>query len=173
MKDSNRKTGAKKERPRPTRLQIKVGPERIILGDGLQPFMFQTKKGALFLQAQTSPTPGFEKAAKNPIPGYGHFANVVSRNHGKTWDRALPPPWNNRLAYFMGAYTTLSDGTILMVEWKGDSTSEEGIFQAWLWESKDDLATIEGPSLAPIDLPEGKSFEFDDSGSAASGMRFH
>ena len=51
-------------------LRVKVGPERIVLGDGLQPFMFQTKKGTLFLQAQTSPTPGFRIAATNPIPGY-------------------------------------------------------------------------------------------------------
>src|SRR5688572_12613656 len=69
----------------PTALRVKVGPERIILGDGLQPFGFRTRKGTLYLQAQTSPTPGFKLASNNPIPGYGHFASVVSRNHGKTW----------------------------------------------------------------------------------------
>src|ERR1051325_11129965 len=97
MNDLKKKIGVSKRGPAPARLRIKVGPERIILGDGLQPFMFQTNKGTLFLQAQTSPTPGFKIAATNPIPGYGHFASVVSRNHGKTWDRWLPEPWKKRL----------------------------------------------------------------------------
>ena len=99
-------------------------------------------------------------------------ASVVSRNHGKTWDRWLPEPWTKRVAYFVGAYTTLSDGTIQMVEWIPVPTSKAGIFQAWLWESKDELQTIEGPILVPIEVPQAKSLGFDDHGSPADGFRF-
>ena len=172
-KDPKKKSGATKKSVVTTALRVKVGPERIILGDGLQPFMFQTKKGTLFLQAQTSPTPGFKIAATNPIPGYGHFASVVSRNHGKTWGRWLPEPWTKRLAYFEGAYTALSDGTIQMVEWIADCTSKKGIFHAILWESKDDLETIKGPIMATIDLPQAKAGGFDDHGNPYSGLCFH
>lgn len=161
----------KRKNARP--LRIKIGPEKIILGDGLQPFMFQTKQGTLFLQAQTSPTPGFKIAGKNPFPGYGHFASVVSRNHGKTWDRWLPDPWKRHLAYFMGAYTNLSDGTIQMMEWAAVPASQHGIFEARLWVSRDDLHTIEGPIPARAELPQAKEMGFDDQGNPASGFRFH
>src|SRR5438132_13997153 len=76
MKSATPRTGSQKtvtgSKSANSSLRVKVGPERIILGDGLQPLMFQTKKGTLFLQAQTSPTPGFKPAKKNPISGYGH-----------------------------------------------------------------------------------------------------
>ena len=104
-------------------MSIQVGPERIVLTDGLQPFLFRTSKGTLFLQAQYTAPAGFVYAAKDMIPGGGVYGNVLSRDGGKTWARWVPEAWKDVMPYFEGTFTELADGTLLMVEWvaKGPS----------------------------------------------------
>jgi hypothetical protein len=72
----------------------------------------------------------------------------------------------------VGAATALSDGTVLLVEWIADGPDAEGNFTAWLWESCDDLETLEGPLAATVHLPQAKT-GYDDGGHPYTGVTFH
>ena len=63
-----------------------VGPELILLADGLQPFMFRTGSGAIVVQAEMSYPPGAIQQDKDPYPGLP--GTVVSRDNGATPSRA-------------------------------------------------------------------------------------
>src|SRR4051812_19290315 len=76
---------------------VELGPERVIFSDGLQPFLFRTSSGTLFVQAQLQFPPGYVPPAKNAYPGIP--GNVISRDGGQTWARwrmkrrdQAPPP---------------------------------------------------------------------------------
>jgi len=161
------------KRKTPGRLNVRVEAERMVLSDGLQPFMFRSWKGTMFLQAQFTAPPGFKAAGVNVIPGDGICGNVISRDAGNSWQRWHPKEWSKRQPFFEGAFTQLRDGTILMVEWIADVTKKAGKFEARLWESKDDLKTLRGPITALIDLPQAKAGGYDDGGRPYSGVTFH
>ncbi|OGV68568.1 MAG: hypothetical protein A2269_01340, partial [Lentisphaerae bacterium RIFOXYA12_FULL_60_10] len=155
------------------KLNVRVGAERIVLTDGLQPFMFRSRRGTIFLQSQLTAPPGFKAVAVNVIPRDGIGGNVISRDNGRTWQRWHPKAWSKRQPYFEGAYTQLRDGTILLMEWIAGMTKHPGKFEARLWESADDLKTLRGPIIAPVDLPQAKAGGYDDGGRPYSGVTFH
>jgi hypothetical protein len=154
------------------KLRVDVGPERIVLTDGLQPFIFQSAKGTLFVQAQMNPPPGYKPPPKNAIPG-GLPGSAISRDNGQSWRRWWPEHVEDALPmYYEGAAATLTDGTILLIEWIADGPTETGDFLGQIWESQDDFETLQGPTPATIRLPQAKG-GFDDGGHPYSGVTFH
>src|SRR5688572_10361130 len=156
--------------PRP-RLTVSVGPERIVLTDGLQPFLFSTRAGTLVAQAQLTYPPNHVHAERDWYPGLP--GTVVSRDGGKSWRRWLPSPelrtgphqggevgehhgWRHGARglgpIFEGAATQLRDGTILVLNYATDGPSSEGTWWAKLWESDDDFTTVRGPIYVTIDM---------------------
>ena len=154
-------------------LRIQVGPERIVLVDGLQPFLFRSRQGTVFVQAQLTAPPGFKPRAKDVIPGDGTCGNVISRDNGKTWERYVPDAWRKQMPFFEGAYTQLRDGTILFAEWIARGPTARGEFGICLWESKDDLKSWRGPIRGKLVMPQAKRGGFDDGGRPYSGLTFH
>lgn len=172
-------------------MKCDVGPERIILTDGLQPYVFRTGQGALFCQAQLSFPPGYRPPAENAFPGLP--GNVISRDGGRSWQRwAYPPPQDEsealktgRGSYWdqvtttaqlgptiEGAAAALRDGTVLMLDWVGRGPDEQGWFEGRLWESGDDLATLAGPVPWRVHLPQAKAGR-DDGGHPFRAVCIH
>ena len=155
------------------KLRVAVGPERIVLTDGLQPFLFRGPKGTLFLQAQYTAPHDFVPPSKDMIPGGGWYGNVISRDGGKTWERYLPDAWKKRQLFFEGAYTQLRNGAILFIEWIARGPKGSGHFEIPIWVSKDDLKTMRGPIIGKLHMPQAKRGGFDDGGHPYSGLTFH
>lgn len=170
-------------------MPITLGPERHIFSDGLQPFVILTDKGTLLVQAQLRFPPGFIPAEKNAYPGIP--GNAVSRDGGKTWTRwyyktktdkpfapTENPAWNVLLTptqigpIFEGAALQITRGPVLIQEWVAQGPSDDGWFDAQVWESHDDLDTLDGPFPSRIHLPLAKG-GFDDGGRPYSGLTFH
>lgn len=170
-------------------MPIDVGPERQVFSDALQPFMLVTGQGTIFIQGQLRFPPGYQPPAANAYPGIP--GNVISRDGGKTWtrwkyerpgDAAYRPTGQPAVdAYltrpevgpiFEGAAVALRDGTVLIHEWIAQGPDAGGTYTSRLWESRDDLATLEGPFATRVHLPEGKG-GFDDCGHPYSGLTFH
>lgn len=154
-------------------LRIQVGPERMVLVDGLQPFLFRSRRGTMFLQAQLSIPPGYVKSRELDSVGGYPCGNVLSRDNGRTWQRWAPKEWQRRPPFFEGAFTQLRDGTILMLEWVARPGRRRGVLTGKLWESKNDLATLRGPISVAVHVPRAKSRGFDDGGHLYLGHRFH
>ena len=168
-------------------IQVEVGPERIVLTDGLQPFMVRSESGAIWTMAQTTPPPGLVLPARNVmglVPAY-----IISRDGGRSWQRwqttamqeartgaselALPETrFRLGMPMFEGAATALRDGTVLLMEWIADGPDEHGNFTGQVWESHDDLATFQGPYPSMIPLPQAK-IGYDDCGNPYTGVTFH
>jgi hypothetical protein len=153
--------------------RVTVGPERMVLTDGLQPFMFRSSKGTLFLQAQFTGPPGFKCRPKDVIPGDGTCGNVISRDNGKTWQRYVPDVWRQQMPYFEGSYGELRDGTILLVEWIGRGPSPRGDFRIHLWESDDEMRSWRGPVAGRLHMAQAKTRGYDDGGRPYSGLTLH
>jgi hypothetical protein len=168
-------------------VRVEVGPERIVLTDGLQPFMVRSASGAIWVMAQTTAPPGFVLPPRNAmalVPGY-----VVSRDGGRTWrrwqtlamkDATVGPGelglqetrFRLGMPMFEGAAMALCDGTVLLMEWIADGPDEAGNFTAHVWESHDDLETFAGPYPSIIPLPQAK-IGYDDCGHPYTGVTFH
>jgi hypothetical protein len=71
-----------------------------------------------------------------------------------------------------GAGAVLQDGTVLICEWIADGPDEQGNFTMHTWESRDNLATLEGPFPGIIPLPQAK-IGYDDCGHPYTGVTFH
>lgn len=151
-------------------LRVELGPERIIFTDGLQPFMFRSRKGTLWFQAGTTPPVGWVAPQKNVAPP---VANLVSRDNGKTWKRAcLRPDQGMGPVVLGGECLSLADGREYLLEWMADGPDAKGEWRGRYWESHDDLATLEGPKTTTIHLPQARG-GFDDSDQPYSGMTIH
>ncbi|MBI3920409.1 MAG: exo-alpha-sialidase [Armatimonadetes bacterium] len=153
-----------------SRLKVDVGPERIVLTDGLQPFMFRTDSGTLFAQAQLSFPYNYIRPEKNAFPGLP--GNVLSRDGGDTWTRWRAAPDQGIGPVIEGAAISLKDGPELIIDWICDGPSTGGAFTGQLWESHDDMATIDGPKPMTVHLPQARG-GFDDGGHPYSGVTFH
>lgn len=148
-----------------------IGPERIVLTDGLQPFGFKTQAGTVVVQAQLSIPPSVPKPAKNAYPGLP--GTVVSRDGGRSWTHWRPAADQGDGPLIEGAVTQLRDGTILLLNWIADEPGTDG--RSWtgkLWESRDDFRTVTGPVPFTIDMPQAKT-GYDDGGHPYSGITFH
>jgi hypothetical protein len=53
--------------------------ERMVLADGLQPFLFRSRRGTIFLQAQLSTPLGYVKTKEHYTVGNYPCGNVLSR----------------------------------------------------------------------------------------------
>jgi len=150
-------------------LRVTVGPERIILPDGLQPFMFQSRNGTLVVQGQMPEPPGFIAPNRNWgwIPG-----NVRSADGGETWQAWTPTTKQGMGPIFEGEATQLENGRTLILEWTAEGPKEGGYFFAKLWESHDEWQTLTGPMQAKIHLPDAIQ-GFDDGGHPMPGIWLH
>lgn len=149
---------------------VDIGPERIVLTDGLQPFAYRTPAGTLLLQAQASLPPGYQFNTINQYPGL--IATVISRDDGMSWTRWAPTPEQGEGPVTEGAFTTLADGTLLVMNWIAVPTADDGRWGVSLWESNDDFRSVRGPISAVIDLPQA-TMGYDDGGHPYSGVTFH
>jgi len=151
-------------------LELTIGLEQMMLPGGLQPFMFQSGKGTLIVQAQMPFPAGYVQPAKNAYPGYP--GNIRSTDLGKSWKPWKPTSEQGAGPIFEGNVTQLKDGTILIVEWIAEGPEPDEYFRGKLWESRDDWETLTGPFQAKVFLPQAKS-GFDDGGRPYGGVNFH
>lgn len=149
---------------------LKVGPERMVLTDGLQPFAFKGAGDTIVVQAQLTFPPGYEPPAHNSFPGLP--GNAVSRDGGQTWQRWKPKPEQGLGPVIEGSAKLLRDGTILLLDWIADVPDESGKWRGQLWESHDNFETVQGPINCTIDMPLAKA-GYDDGGHPYSGVTFH
>ncbi len=157
------------EAPVDQSLRVEVGPEKIVFTDGLQPILFRTNKGTLFVQAATTPPPGWVPPQQNvfPIPG-----RVVSRDGGQTWKRLWLKDTQGVGPITEGNCAELSDGRIVLYESIAGGPTSKGEWGGRCWESRDDLVTLDGPHPMVIHLPQGRG-GFDDGGHPYSGLTLH
>jgi len=141
-----------------------LGPEKIILKDGSQPFMFVSAKGTLVVQAQRP------RRVSTDFPGI--YSTIVSRDGGMTWPSWSPAKSQAEGPFFEGSVVHLKDGTILILEWVARGPQGNGNFIGKIWESGNDWKTISGPFEAKFFLPEGKG-GFDDGGNPVDGIFLH
>lgn len=149
-------------------MQITLGTERIVMTDGLQPYLFRSSKGTLYIQAQLTPPPGYKPPEKNAFPGVA--GNAVSRDNGQTWVR-----WSaagDPTFFIEGAFLERSDGTIAIFEWVAAGPDENHNFTGRFWESRDDLQTLQGPIALTAHVPNSKP-GFDDGGHPYHALTFH
>ena len=172
-------------------LKVTVGAERMILCDGLQPFMIATPKGTVFVQAQLSFPPGYVPPPENAYPGIP--GNVISRDGGKTWSLWRYKPkhdeadelksgtggyWDSVTTTaqvgptFEGSAVGLRDGSVLILDWIARGPDEQGYFEGTLWESHDDLETVVGPTPWRVHLPQAKAGN-DDGGHPFRAICMH
>jgi len=157
---------------------VEIGPEQIVLTDGLQVYMFQTSKGTLVAMAQLSLPPGYQLPERNVFPSIPGW--IISRNQGKSWQRWSPKGVVPSSAYepvapgprFEGTATELKDGTVMLLEWIADGPLPDGNWTGSLWESRDDCGTLQGPIPVTVHLPQAKT-GYDDSGRPGSSICFH
>ncbi|HVF09317.1 MAG TPA: sialidase family protein [Abditibacteriaceae bacterium] len=145
-------------------MKINIGPEKVILPGGLQPFMFQLKTGRLVVQAQ------LETPLGTMFPG--RWATLVSDDGGASWQ-----PWSRAdvtggSPFFEGCATHLSDGLAILLEWSARGPQPDGCWIARLWESHDNWDTAQGPFEARIPLPMAKG-GFDDDGHPVPELFLH
>ncbi|MCC6124064.1 MAG: exo-alpha-sialidase [Pirellulales bacterium] len=144
------------------RLKIIVGPERKVLPDGLQPFMFLSREGTLVVQAQL-PTGTTE------FPG--RWGTVRSTDGGRIWKTWEAAKTQGGGPFIEGSAAQLKDGTILILQWAARGP-KDGYFIGKLWESRDDWRTLAGPTDARFHLPQGKG-GFDDGGNPVDELFLH
>jgi hypothetical protein len=150
-------------------LKVEIGPERIILPGGLQPFMFQSKKGTLLVEGMMPEPPGFVA----PNLNWGWFTEFIrSTDGGNTWKTWLPRPAQGRGPVFEGDGVQLKDRTILILEWTAEGPKEGGYLFGKLWESHDEWQTLSGPTEAKIYLPDAIT-GYDGGGRPMPGIWLH
>jgi hypothetical protein len=145
-------------------MKITIGPEKVILPGGLQPFMFRLNTGRLIVQAQ------LEGPADMPFPG--RWATIVSDDNGGSWQPLSKPESTGGSPFFEGCAVHLADGTVLLLEWSARGPQPGGYWFARLWESTDNWKTLQGPIEARILLPQAKG-GFDDDGHPVPEVFLH
>lgn len=151
-------------------MKIDVGPERMVLTDGLQPFMFRTSKGTIFVQAQLSYSSNYKRPEANVYPGPP--GSAVSRDDAATWTRWFPTPEQEPGPCIEGAVVELTGGEVMLIDWIAEGPDEKGTFIGKRWVTRDDFTTIEGPEACTITIPNGKA-GFDDGGHPYRALTFH
>lgn len=145
-------------------LSLTIGPARRILPDAQQPFLLQARGGRLLLTGQL-PAP-----AGTPFPG--PWAAMVSDDAGQSWRRWQQPEIPGGSPFHEGCGAPLADGTFLLLSWSARGPSATGAWVAQRWESRDDLASFQGPYPARLHLPQAKG-GFDDDGNPVPEVFLH
>lgn len=150
--------------------QVDIGQEKIILTDGLQPYVFRTAARRLVVQAQLSFPPGYQPLSANQFPGI--IATIVSDDNGKNWRRWLPVLDQGDGPLTEGTGTLLRDGTLMLINWVATRSNPTAPWAGSLWESRDNFTTVEGPIPFTIEIPLAKA-GFDDGGHPYPAITFH
>lgn len=151
------------------RLNLKFSKEKMILNDGLQPFMLSTSKGTLIVQSQIS---------KKPLPQERIFypyamSTVVSRDGGNRWTE-FPLKAGDNGVNVEGGIIQLRDGTILALETYITPSKEPGKGLSLMWYSNDDYHTLQGPVDITFNIPGADFYSStDDGGRSHVAMRLH
>jgi BNR repeat-like domain/BNR/Asp-box repeat len=145
-------------------LKVTLGPERLVLNDGSQPYLFMSAKGTLVVQAQRP------RLVSTDYPGV--YGTVVSRDGGKTWQSWSPTKNQAEGPFIEGSVAQMKDGSILILEWVARGPESGGNFRGKIWRSDNEWKTITGPFEARFYLPEGKG-GFDDGGNPVDGLFVH
>jgi hypothetical protein len=151
------------------RLRLEFGEERLVLAGGLQPSMLVMKSGAIVVQGQLPEKPVLTERMHYPYA----LGTVVSRDEGKTWTRLPLKPGENGLN-MEGGIVQLRDGAILSLDTymiPSRQNAERAI--GWLYVSRDDWKTVEGPLDAVFDLPGTIYPSKDDGGRPHEAQRLH
>lgn len=163
-----------------TPLNITIGPEREILPDGAQPYLFCSAKGTLLMQCLMF---GLTPATKDK---HGNFAisfrdkngfyttmhTLRSIDGGETWKTWEPPMGVVDGPITEGTMAQLKDGTIVALQWIAHGPTADGHFLGKLWESRDEWETVTGPIEAKVYLPQG-TVGYDDTDLPIPGYNFH
>ncbi len=131
--------------------QLTLGtPSVVISGDGRQPYLFASRDGTLFCQAQLNLAPFHTK--KNREVYHARIGTAISRDGGATWT-----PWTHAArhddVFTEGGTVQCADGTILLLDTYIMPRGQPGHGAGEIWKSHDDLRTIEGPFEADFYLP--------------------
>lgn len=145
-------------------IRVHIGPERIVLREGLQPFLFQTQAGRLVVLAQMPVPLGTQ------FPGV--WGTMVSDDHGESWRAWTQEGIPGGSPFHEGCATQLRDGTILLLQWSARGPEPGGVWISKLWESRDNWESVQGPFDARMVLPEAKG-GFDDEGHPVPEVFLH
>jgi len=151
------------------RVHLNFGTQRLIMNEGLQPFMLCTKKGTMVIQGQLP---------KNPHPQqrifYPHaIGTTISRDSGKTWN-TFPLKEGDNGVYMEGGAIQLKDGTILALETYVTPGSQPDTGEGLMYQSNDDFKTLSGPIPITFSMPGADFYgSSDDGGRPHIAMRLH
>ena len=151
------------------RLNLRLGPERLVMAEGLQPSMICTAKGTLVVQAQTTEKPLPAKRASYPSA----IKTVVSRDGGATWIEFPRPPGQNGLN-FEGGVIQLRSGRVMALDTYVTPGKDEGTGFGQMYTSDDDWRTLQGPVENFFKIP-GVNYHgsTDDYGRTHAAARLH
>lgn len=132
------------------RLQLTMGkPTVVMTNGGYQPYLFSTKRGTLFCQAQLDEKP-FDTKGKMVYPM--RIGTAISRDGGTTWKRWTHKE-NHDDVFIEGGAVQMEEGTIIMLDTfvMPGVKMDHGIGE--LWRSHNDLQSLEGPIDVDFYLP--------------------
>lgn len=160
--------------------KLTIGPERVILPDGAQPYMFRSAKGTLIVQVpmfgltppvlQPDGTSRWIYRDKNGF--YTKICTVRSTDDGETWTVWNPPMDPEDGPITEGTMAQLKDGTIMALQWIAHGPTKDGFFIGKVWESRDEWVTLDGPFESKVYLPRG-AVAHDDTDLPFPGYNFH
>ncbi|MEO6873189.1 MAG: sialidase family protein [Opitutaceae bacterium] len=151
------------------RLNLLLGPERLVMADGLQPSMICTAKGTLIVQAQLTTKPLPAKRISYPSA----IMTVVSRDGGGAWTEFPRPAGQNGLN-FEGGVIQLRSGRILALDTYVTPGPVEGTGSGQLYFSDDDWRTLSGPVDIAFTIPGVNYYgSTDDYGRSHAAARLH
>ncbi len=146
-------------------------PVVVLTGDGRQPYLFVSKDGTLFCQAQMNSKPFRTKKDKSVYHYY--IGSAISRDAGATWTHWTHEEKHDDVNIESGVAQD-ADGTIYLMDTfiMGGAKADHGVGE--LWKSHDDLRTVEGPYTVDLYLP---TIDFtgstDDMGRPHKAARLH
>jgi len=151
------------------RINLRLGPERLVMAEGLQPSMICTAKGTLVVQAQTTEKPLPAKRISYPSA----IKTVVSRDGGATWTEFPRQPGQNGLN-FEGGVMQLRNGRILALDTYITPGETDGTGGGQIYFSDDDWRTLQGPVDSFFLIPGVNYYgSTDDYGRTHAAARLH
>jgi len=150
-------------------LTFEYGEERMVMDDGLQPFMLITRNDTIVVQMQNSNKPLPQERIYYPYA----IDTVVSRDKGTTWNKVTLFAGKNDIN-IEGGMIQLKDGTIMGLETYVTPGSKPDTGETLMFYSTDDMKTIKGPVTVTFDIPDANFYaSSDDGGRPHVAMRLH
>jgi hypothetical protein len=151
-------------------VHITIEAEVQLISGAVQPYLFRSSKGALFVQGHGAYPPNYPQPPRNVFPGL--TATAVSRDGGQRWSLWTPGKDQGLGPIIEGAILQFRDGRVRIFEWIADGPSPDGDFTGQMWDTTDEFQTVVGPTPFSVHLPQAKS-GYDDVGKPYSGVTFH